>query len=171
MEELKLLCENIGLTSHVKALMKETSTKRKELINTSDSINTVISNFPFLLKADMVKLFIFTLIYSFILFITCINIILYVWIFQILFELSLRVNVKVTDIFEKVDTFIIELGAYLKISNDTSAENRKITILQKIYSIYKLKRMPKNVPPLFTVEEVIFKYFAHIIYFFYTITY
>lgn len=62
MEELKTLTEKIGLTSHVKALMKETFIKRKGIINNSDTIKTVLSNFPFLLNAEMVNYLFFTLI-------------------------------------------------------------------------------------------------------------
>jgi len=54
MKELKTLTENIGLTFHVKALMKETFIRRKEIIDMSDTISTVVSNFPFLLKAEII---------------------------------------------------------------------------------------------------------------------
>ncbi|XP_011859327.1 PREDICTED: uncharacterized protein LOC105556826 isoform X2 [Vollenhovia emeryi] len=53
MEELKTLTEKVGLTPHVKALMKETFINRKRIIDNSDSIKTVVSNFPFLLDTEM----------------------------------------------------------------------------------------------------------------------
>jgi len=60
---LTLLTENIGLTSHVKVSMKKTFRRRKEIIDMSDTISTVVSNFPFLLKAEMVNFLFFSLIY------------------------------------------------------------------------------------------------------------
>lgn len=62
-EELKTLTEKVGLTSHVKALMKETFIKRKGIIDNLDTINTVVSTFPFLLNADMVNYLFLSLIY------------------------------------------------------------------------------------------------------------
>lgn len=62
MEELKTLTEKVGFTSHVKALMKETFIKRKGIIDASITISTVLSNFPFLLKAEMVNYLFFNLI-------------------------------------------------------------------------------------------------------------
>lgn len=61
----------------------------------------------------------------------------------------------------------MELGSFLKIPDDTISENRKLSILQKIYSNYKPKRTAKNVQSLFTVKNVIkFKYFVHYIIYF-----
>jgi len=57
----------------------------------------------------------------------------------------------------------MELGFFLKIPNDTISENRKLSILQKIYSKYKPKRTAKNVQPLFIVKNVIFNIILFII--------
>lgn len=54
MQKLKTLTENVGLTSHVKVLRTEIFRRRKGIIDASDSIKTVVSNFVFLLRADMV---------------------------------------------------------------------------------------------------------------------
>lgn len=85
--------------------------------------------------------------------------------FQILFEFSLRVNLKLSDIFQRFDALITELGSFLKISDDTVLENRKLSILQKIYSNYKPKRTAKTVQQLFIVKDVIFTLFCLLVYF------
>ncbi|XP_011859326.1 PREDICTED: uncharacterized protein LOC105556826 isoform X1 [Vollenhovia emeryi] len=126
MEELKTLTEKVGLTPHVKALMKETFINRKRIIDNSDSIKTVVSNFPFLLDTEM-----------------------------ILFEFSLRVNLKVNDIIQRNNALIIELGSFLKVPEDTNSENRKLNILEKLYLNYKPKRTAKKVPQLFTVKDAL----------------
>lgn len=64
LQELNSLTEKVGLTSHIKALMKETFIKRKTIIDALDSIHAVVSQFPFLLNADMVIIYLFSIIYQ-----------------------------------------------------------------------------------------------------------
>lgn len=78
------------------------------------------------------------------------------YFFQILFELSLRIQLELSKILERLDALIIELGSFLQIPEDANAnsENRKLSILQKLYSNYKPKRIAKVVQPLFIVMDV-----------------
>lgn len=65
-EELKNLV-NVNLICHVKELIKKTFMKRKQDIDASESIKTVLDKFPFLSRTDMMRsMYCFYLIYLFI---------------------------------------------------------------------------------------------------------